>query len=105
SKAIVAQRFTGENKRNRTPSEFLRHMGEQGLRVRIRDGMRAAAWRQMHAYPTRAPYSCALVHDIKKKPRPILDRAAILVVSFIGAVLEKLVDQIAVCRMDLDPIE
>ena len=67
--------------------------------------MRVAARRQMHADPPRAPDLDRRVDDLQQQPHAVLDRAAVGVGALIAAVLQELVDQVAVGRVDLHAVE
>src|SRR5690606_13843881 len=74
-------------------------------RVGVMDIVRSTVRRQMHANPPRSPYAGAGIYDFHEKTRPVLDASAITVLTLIGAVLQKLIDQVAIGRVDLDTVE
>src|ERR1019366_1912109 len=55
-----------------------------------------AAWRQMHSHPLGAPNRDDRIRDFQHQPGTFLDRAAVFVCAMVGAILEKLVEQIAI---------
>jgi hypothetical protein len=59
----------------------------------------------MHADAARAPDGDDGVRDLKQEPSAILDSAAVRVVTLVCAVLQELVEQIAVRAVDLDAVE
>ena len=67
--------------------------------------MGVGARREMHADPPRAPHRDHSIGDLKKEPGAILDRAAVTVVALVRAVLQELVEQVAVRAVDLDAVE
>ena len=67
--------------------------------------MRVAARREMHADPARPPDGDDGVRHFEHEPGAVLDRAAIAVVALVAAVLQELVEQIAVRAVDLDAVE
>ena len=67
--------------------------------------MRIAARRQVHADPARAPHRDHGVGHFQHQARAVFDRAAVAVGALVAAVLQELVEQIAVGAMDLDAVE
>lgn len=45
------------------------------------------------------------LHRLDQKPHPVLHRSSILVRSVVNRTLQKLLDQVAVCTMNLDAIK
>ena len=67
--------------------------------------MRVGARRKMHADPPRTPYGDDGVGHFEQEAGAILERAAIAIVALVRAVVQKLVEQIAVRAVDLDAVE
>src|SRR5450631_843182 len=67
--------------------------------------MKIGSGRQMHANPIRAPHRDCGVGRLQQKAGAVLDRTAIAVGALVGAVLQKLVEQVAVGAMKLYAIK
>ena len=67
--------------------------------------MRIAPRREVHAHAARAPDGDRRVGDLEHQACTILDRSAVFIGPMIGAILQELVEQIAVGPVDLDAIE
>jgi hypothetical protein len=59
----------------------------------------------MYADAAWSPYGYGGVRDLEQEARAILDWAAVVVVAVIGAVLQKLVEEITIGAMQLHAIE
>ncbi|MNN54553.1 hypothetical protein D3C81_1693760 [compost metagenome] len=62
-------------------------------------------WRKADANPVTAPDRNYGFGDFKRQSSPVLDRTAIAVSALIGGIAQKLVEQIAVGRMDFHTIK
>ena len=91
--------------RDAAPAEFGRYVAEGAGAVRIAHGMDIAARRQVHAHAARAPDADAGVGRFQQQARAVLHRAAVIVIAQIGAVLQELVQQVAVGRMHFHAVE
>ena len=79
--------------------------GEQGERIAVVDALRSPLGeRRMPTLSMPIVVADGLEH-LASQAKPVLDRAAIIVVAQIGAVAQELVDQIAVGAVDLDAVE
>ncbi len=68
-------------------------------RVDVRPG------RQVHADPALAEHRDGRVRGLQQQPRPVLDRSAVAVGAQVGAVLQELVEQIAIGAVQFDAVE
>ena len=59
----------------------------------------------MHADPTRAPHRDDRVGHLEHEAGAVLDRAAVGVVAVVRAILQELVEQVAIGAVDLDAVE
>ena len=59
----------------------------------------------MHAHPTGAPHGGDRVRNFQHEPRAVFDGAAVVVGAPIRAVLQELIQQIAVRAVDLDTVK
>ncbi len=59
----------------------------------------------MHSHTISTPHLDHCIHDFEEEPGAVLHRAAISIGSLVGFVLQKLVDEIAIGRMQFDPVE
>src|SRR5262245_25887420 len=59
----------------------------------------------MHSNTAWTPDRNQRVDCLKQQPRTVLDGPAVVIGSPVGAVLEKLVDQVAICRVQLNAIK
>ncbi|MCY1525001.1 hypothetical protein D9M68_599640 [compost metagenome] len=59
----------------------------------------------MHAYAASAPYRNQRIGDLQHQSRTILDGAAVTIVTGVAAVLEELIEQIAIGAVKFDTIE
>jgi hypothetical protein len=59
----------------------------------------------VHADAVRAPHVDAGVGHFQHQARAVFDRAAVGVGALVGAVLQELVEQVAVGAVDLDAVE
>ncbi len=76
--------------------KLMRHVREGGQRIRVAHVVEIAARRDVHAHPARPPHGDESIDDFEHQARTIFDRAAIFVRAGVGAVLEKLIDEITV---------
>ncbi|MNY04289.1 hypothetical protein D3C86_1369560 [compost metagenome] len=67
--------------------------------------MGVGARRQVHADPAGAPHRYHRIGHFQHQPRAVFQRAAVLVAALVGAVLEELVEQVAVGAVDLNAVE
>ena len=100
-----ADGFAGRDERDAAPAELLGDVAERGGRVRVAHRVRVAARREMHAHATGAPHGDDRVGHFQHQPGAVFDRAAVVVGALIRAVLQELIQQIAVGAVDLDAVE
>ncbi len=67
--------------------------------------MGVGAWREMHADASRAEYGDCGVGGFEHEAGAVLDGAAVLVGAVVGAVLQELVEEVAVGSVELYSIE
>jgi predicted O-linked N-acetylglucosamine transferase (SPINDLY family) len=82
-----------------------RHIGEGAEGILVAHAMRVAARCEMQADALRAPNGDRRVHGFQHEPGAVLDGAAVGVRALVGAVLQELVEQVAVGAMQLHAIE
>ncbi len=80
-------------------------MGEGRFQVGVAHAVGVGAGRQVHADPIPAPDGDGRVGRLEQQPCAVLDRAAVLVGAMVGAVLQELIQQIAIGAVQLDAIE
>src|SRR5271167_501206 len=85
--------------------ELLYRMGIERHRVALARAVGNAIGREPHADAIGAPDVDGSLRDLQEKAHAVLDSAAIAVGAQIAARLQKLLDQVAVGAMDLDPVE
>ena len=103
--AVVLAGFARANKGNAALAKFARHIREGGKPVGIAHIVAVRTRRQMHSDAIRAPHFDHGIGHFQHQPRALLARAAVSVSAPIGAVLEELVEQIAVGAVKLHAIE
>ncbi len=81
------------------------NVGEQCGRIAITHAIEAVARPDLDADAIGDPASDCGIHDLEQETRPVLDAAVIAVGSVVRAILQELVDEIAVRRVDLDAVE
>ncbi len=64
-----------------------------------------AARRQVHAHAARAPYRYAGVDHFHQQAGAVFQRTAVLVGALVGAVLQELVQQVAVGGMHFNAVK
>jgi hypothetical protein len=67
--------------------------------------MSITPWRQVEPDAIRAPHGDGRIDGFQHEPRTVLDRATVLIGAVIGAVLQVLIQQIAIRAVDLHAIE
>ena len=97
--------FARCDERDASLAELLGHVAERGGRIRVTHRVQVAARCQMHANPAGAPDGDDRVRDFQHEPRAVLDGAAVVVGAPIRAVLQELIQQIAVRAVDLDAVK
>ena len=85
--------------------QSLSGIGERFTEIRGSHIIENPIWRESHTHAVGGPYSDDGLDDFLQKAKSILETAAINVGAVVGFRLEKLVDQVAVRRMDFDSIE
>src|SRR5580700_429168 len=80
-------------------------MGMQCFWVGVGHRVERAIWSDAHAHAVMGPRGNHCFDDPKEETGSVFDRTTVFIRSFIAAVLKKLVNEIAVPRMNLDPIE
>ena len=104
-RACVARiRLTREDEGDLATAEFARDIAERCRRIGIAHRVRVAA--RARCTPTRpAPHVDRRVDHFEQQACAVLDRAAICIGAVVGAVLQELVEQVAVRAVDLDTVE
>src|SRR5262249_58376801 len=78
---------------------------EQALRIAVSDVVLPVLRRDAHAGTLGTNRSRHRVDDLKQQPHTVLDAASISVRTLVGAIVQELIDQIAVRAMYLDTVE
>src|SRR5262249_4683434 len=60
---------------------------------------------EMHADATRAPYGNEPIHDLEEQARATLDGTTVVVGAMVGAILQKLIDEVTVRAVQFHAIE
>src|SRR5690606_35106097 len=102
---LLARRLAHKDKTHPTLTQFTRHIGEQSFGVGIVHVVRSAIRRKMNPYAACPPDTRACIHDLKQKAGTVLNAAAIVVLPLVSAILQELVNEIAVRRVNLYSIE
>ena len=103
--ARFLERFPAQMKAMPPLAEFARHIAEGRQRIAVAHVVGIAARREMHADAARAEHLDHRVRHLEHQPGAVLDRAAIGVGAMVRAVLQELVEKIAVRAVDLDAVE
>ena len=98
-------RFAGEDEGDFALAQFAGDIAEGGERVAVAHGVGVAARREVHADAASAPDADRGVGDFQQQAGPVFDTAAVAVGAPVRAVLEKLIQQIAVRAMQFDAVE
>src|SRR5476649_2860723 len=85
--------------------EHLRDMAERGFWVAVGDSAPFAGWGDAHADAVCAPYRNQRFDRFAKKAHAVLDRAAVGIRALVRAILNELVDEVAVRAVKFDTIE
>src|SRR5260221_11088154 len=78
---------------------------EGRLRIRILHVVERVDRRQAHADTVWSPHSRNGGNYFEQQPRAVLDRSAVGVRPLVRTVAQELVDEIAICAMDLDAVK
>jgi len=97
--------FPHAEKADAAPAKLAGDVAEGRGQSGIAHVMGVAARREVHADASRAPDGNCRVGRFQQEARPVLDRSAIVIRSAVGAVLEKLVEEIAVGAVQFDAVE
>src|SRR5690606_25689059 len=103
--AVVAQRFARADEGDVALAQFLRHIAESRQRIGIVHVVRIAARRQMHADAIGAPDGDAGVRHFQHQTRTVFDRSTVSVGALVAAVLQELIQQIAVRTVYFNAVE
>ena len=87
------------------PVQFLRDIRERLDRIGVRHRVAGEVRRELVADALRAPDVDHRFGDFERKPRAVLDAAAIGVGAAVGAVAQELVEQVAVGAVQFDAVE
>src|SRR5262249_29592640 len=60
---------------------------------------------EVHTHAARSPDGDGGIGDLEHEAGPVLDGSSVVIGTVVRAVLEELVEEIAVCPVDLDAIE
>ena len=85
--------------------ELRSHVAEGRGRVAVPHRPVGAARRDADADPVGAPHGHGGFRDLEQEASAVLDRAAVLIGTLVGPVLQGLIGQIAVRAVDLDAVE
>src|SRR5471032_3016390 len=105
AKAVGAQRFARADEGNLAAAQFARDVAEGLGRRRVAHVVRVAARRQVHADAAGAPDGDAGVRHFEHQAGAVGDRAAVVVAAPVAAVLQELVEPVAVGAVHFDAVE
>ncbi len=97
--------LAGEDERDLPSAELARNVAEERERIRVAQVVEVTARCEMHADTTRAPHRDEFIDHFEQQPRAVLDGTAVVIGAAIGALVKELIDQVAICAMELDAIE
>ena len=103
--AVVARRLAGADEGDAALAELAHQIAEGGEAVGIAHAVRIGARREVHADTAGAPHRGDGVRHLQMQTRAVLDGAAVGVGALVAAVLQELVEQVAVGAVDLDAVE
>ncbi len=103
--AVVGLRFAGADEGDAALAQLTGDMAEGFQAVGIAHVVGVGTRRQVYADALGAPYGDRRVGDFQQQARAVLDGAAVAVGALVGAVLEELVEQVAVGAVDLHAVE
>src|SRR5271156_1002174 len=99
------QRFPRTEEGDLPLAEFTGDIAECRGQIRIAHVVRVAAGSQMHADAAGAPDRNDCICHLEHQARAMRNRAAVAVRSLVAAVLQELIEQIAVGAVNLDAVE
>ena len=103
--AVVAQRLAGADEGETALAELARQIAEGAEPVGIPHRVAIGPRRQVHADPARRPHREHRIGHLQMQARAVLDGSAVGVGALVAAVLQELVEQVAVGAVDLDAVE
>src|SRR5919108_637162 len=86
-------------------TEFPEHMAEQRNRIGVAHVVKSSERRKSDAHPPRSEDATDGFQNFKQETGAIFNRAAIAVATFVCAIPEKLIDQVAVGRVQLYSVD
>ena len=105
AKAVGADVLAGCDEREVAFPQLAGEVSEGGVRVRVRYAVRITSRRQVHADAARPEDRNSCFGTLNMQTGAVFDGAAVLICPVVGAVLEELVEQVAVGSVEFDAIE
>src|SRR5665213_1412808 len=103
--AVRADMLAGSDEGDLASTQLPRHVTEGRRKVGVGDTMRGAARSEVHPDPSSAEDRDGSIGGLKHQPSAVFDGAAVLVVALVGAILQKLVEQITIGSVQLDAVK
>ena len=105
AEAVGADMLAGSDEGEFALAELVGDVGEGSVRVGVGDAVRVAARSEVHADAAGAEDGDGGVGAFEHEAGAVFDGAAVLVGAVVGAVLEELVEEIAVGSVEFDAVE
>ena len=105
AESVLAQRLAGHQKRDPAPAELPGDVAEGRRQVGVAHRVHIAARGEVQADSARPPHRDGRIDDLEHQARPVFDGSAVLVGPMVRAVLQELVEQVAIGAVDLDTVE
>ena len=80
-------------------------MPKRGFWILVTHVVESAERRETHTDAVAAPHLSDGFKNLQQKPRAVLDGASVVVGAAVAHRVQELVEQVAVCRVDLDAVE